>query len=189
MENYRLNQLTHFKWLNLFELNYLDKGKARQWILCSRKSNPVVDAHKPDAVFIVPIVQTAHGSRLVVIREFRPALWDWEYAFPAGLIDDNEDPKDTIRRELKEETGLDLKEIVHMSMPVYSSSGMSDESCLMAFVIAHGQLKPKRQDDEHIEPLLMDVSDIKDLLHSNHKIAGKAWGILYHFATVGRINF
>ena len=42
---------------------------------------------------------------------------------------------------------------------------------------------------EQIEVLLYDVDDIRALLNSKNKIAAKAWGLLYHFAATGCIEF
>ena len=190
MALFDIKKLTDCRWLNLFEMVYRRKNGQHTWIVCSRKDNPVIDAAKADAVFIIPIVQTPDGWRLVVTKEFRPAIWDWEYAFPAGLIDGGEPVETTIRRELKEETGLSVKRIVHISMPVYSSAGMSDESCVMALVEAEGTVSSAgNEGSEEIETLLLDVPQIRRLLASNKKVAGKAWGILYHFAATGRIEF
>ena len=187
---FRLNKITDCKWLNLFEVFYKHKTEQEKlWLMCSRKANPITDASKSDAVMIIPIVKTAQGNRLVVIKEFRVTIWDYEYSFPAGLIDDNEDISKTVERELKEETGLDVVKINHISMPVYSSSGMSDESNHMVLIEATGTIANKAShSDEDIEVFLMDVTDIKELLASDKKIAAKAWGLFYHYAQLGRIG-
>ena len=181
---YKLEKLTDCKWLNLFEMVYRRKsGRERSWILCSRKSNPVADASKADAVFIAATVKSEGKVKLVVTKEFRAAIWDYEYGFAAGLIDEGESVEETVKRELKEETGLDVVKIEHISMPVYSSAGMSDESCRMVMVEAEGEVSDKwLSENEDIEVLLMDAEEIKELLESDKKIAGKAWGIFYHFA-------
>jgi ADP-ribose pyrophosphatase len=187
---FRLKKLTDCKWLNLFEVFYKRKSdNEKSWLMCSRKTRPITDARTADAVVIIPVVRTEHGSRLAVTKEFRVPLWDYEYGFPAGLIDDGEDIKQTVARELKEETGLELVKIHHISMPVYSSAGMTDESCHM--VIAETEGTPSTQamhSDEDIEVLLMDAADIRELLASNKKVAAKAWGIFYHFAQAGKID-
>jgi ADP-ribose pyrophosphatase len=74
-------------------------------------------------------------------------------------------------------------------MPVFSSAGLTDESCHMVLVEAKGQVSDKWLDDtEDIEALLLDVEGIRDLLASNKKIAAKAWGLLYHYAQTGQID-
>ncbi|MHC5001334.1 MAG: NUDIX domain-containing protein [Planctomycetota bacterium] len=135
-------------------------------------------------------MRTPAGNRLVLTKEFRVPIDDVESGFPAGLIDANETIESTVRRELKEETGLDVVTIHHVSPPVYSSAGLSDESCCMVLVTAAG--KPSthlNESHELIEVLLYNVDDIRELLKSNKKIAAKAWGLLYHFAATGRIEF
>ena len=187
---FKLNKLTDSKWLNLFEIIYHRKAKQQKpWMMCSRKKRPITDADKADAVVIVPIVNTTEGKKLVVTKEFRVPIWDYEYGFAAGLIDDGENIEETVARELKEETGLDLVKINHISMPVYSSAGLTDESCCMVLVEAAGKISNEWLDgSEDIEALLVNVDDIRILLASDTKIAAKAWGLLYHYALTGKIE-
>ena len=187
-----IKKLTDEKWLNLYDIEYQRNNmqQPHHWLMCSRKDNPVADADKPDAVVIVAILQTPDGPRLVLTQEHRPAIGDVEYGFPAGLIDDGESIEATVKRELKEETGLDVVKICHVSMPVYSSAGLTDESCCMVLVEAAGTPSTDLNEEyEDIEVILMDVNDIRQLLKSNKKIAAKAWGLLYHFAVTGKIEF
>ena len=186
---YKLNKLTDCSWVNLFEVLFKRKtAPERSWLMVSRKNDPIADA-KPGAVVIIATINSGSGKRLVVTKEFRVPIWDYEYGFPAGLIDDGEDINETVRRELKEETGLDLLKINHISMPVYSSAGLTDESCLMVMAEAKGEVSDRwLEDGEDIETLLLDVDGIKELLSSGKKIAAKAWGTLYHYAETGRID-
>ncbi len=189
-DSYKLKKLTNCDWANMFDVRFKRKAQAeRSWVMCSRKDRPIEDAAKADAVVIVPTIETNEGRRLVVTKEFRVPIWDYEYAFPAGLIDNGEDMKQAVARELKEETGLELVRIRHVSMPVFSSAGLTDESCHMVLVEAKGEVSDKWLDDtEDIEVLLLDVEGIRELLASNKKIAAKAWGLLYHYAQTGQID-
>ena len=158
-------------------------------MMCSRKAEPITTDSAADAVIIVATINTPAGKRLVVTKEFRVPLWDYEYGFAAGLIDKGEEIEQTIARELKEETGLDLVKINHISKAVYSSAGLTDESCHMAIVEAAGE--PSNQwvvDNEDIEVLLLDVEGVRQLLDSDKKIAAKAWGLLYCWARSGKID-
>ena len=157
--------------------------------MCSRKNHPIEDATKADVVLIIPTIDSHEGKRLVLTKEFRVPIWDYEYGFPTGLIDDDEDVASAVSRELKEETGLDLVKINHISLPVFSSAGLTDESCHMVLVEADGEASNRwSEDTEDIEVLLLDVKGIRDLLASKKKIAAKAWGLLYHYAAIGRID-
>jgi 8-oxo-dGTP pyrophosphatase MutT (NUDIX family) len=55
-----------------------------------------------DSIVIVP--KTADG-RLVLIRQFRPAIGKHMLEWPAGQVDDGETPARAAERELLEETG------------------------------------------------------------------------------------
>lgn len=188
---YTIQKLTDQLWLNLYEVQYTAKdGSPHRWMMCSRKDRPVEQASRPDAVVIVPIVHTPQGNRLVLTKEYRAAIGDDEYGFPAGLIDDGESIETTVGRELKEETGLNVETILHISPPVYSSAGLTDESCCMVLVTASGiPSTDLNEAHEQIEVLLYDVNDIRALLKSTNKIAAKAWGLLYHFTVTGKIEF
>ncbi len=189
-DSYKLNKLTDCNWANLFEVRFKRKAQVeKSWIMCSRKDKPREDAGKADAVVIVATIDTDGGRRLVVTKEFRVPIWDFEYGFPTGLIDDGEDIEQTVSRELKEETGLDLVRIKHISAPVFSSAGLTDESCHMVLAEAEGQASDKWLDDtEDIEVLLLDIEGIRDLLASDKKVAAKAWGLLRYYAQTGQIE-
>ncbi len=97
--------------------------------------------------------------------------------------------EETVSRELREETGLELVRIECMSAPVFSSAGLTDESCHIALAEARGEVSDEwLEDSEDIEVLLLDVTGIRDLLASDKKIAAKAWGFLHHYATSGKIG-
>ena len=189
-EFYKLKKLTDCKWINFFDIVFQREGEAEKiWHMCSRKDKPIADAERADAVLIVPIIKTDQGNRLVVTKEFRIPIWDYEYGFATGLIDDGEDIAETVKRELKEETGLELVKINHVSRPVYSSAGMSDESCSMVLAEVEGTVSNQwLEDAEDIETLLMDVEQIRELLASDKKISAKAWGLFYHYAATGKIE-
>lgn len=190
MPDYEIEKLTDCTWLNLFEVRFTRKNQLeKSWLMCSRKNHPVEQAVKADVVMIVPTIDLPEGKRLVVTKEFRVPIWDYEYGFPTGLIDDGENVASAAARELKEETGLDLAKVNHISRPVFSSAGLTDESCHIVLVEAKGEASDKwSEEDEEIEVLLLDVQGIRDLLASKNKIAAKAWGLLYHYAATGRIG-
>ena len=119
-----VKKLTDYKWLNLFKLNSVNaKGKAVDWIFASRKNDPFKN-NDPDAVVIVATVDTIEGKKIVITKEYRAPINDYEYGFPAGLIDTDKTIEYTVENELKEETGLNLKKIIGKSNIVVSSAGL-----------------------------------------------------------------
>ena len=69
---------------------------------------PYYTLHVRDYVSILAL--TAEG-RVLIVRQYRPAAKQYTYELPCGLIDPGEQPVDTARRELVEETGYQAGEV------------------------------------------------------------------------------
>jgi ADP-ribose pyrophosphatase len=186
-----LRKLTNLRWLNLFEVEYEhDSGKRARWQFVSRKPAPDLTGSpaRPDAVFIVPILKSPQGNRLVVLKEFRVPLGDYEYTCPAGLIEPGEPIETTVRRELKEETGLELTKILAVGPPVVASAGMSDESAVVLFVECAGTPDTAGIDGtEEIEVLVLDYPQLVALRRESVRFSAKAWLVLLLFEALGEI--
>ena len=161
-------QLYTGKFLEVYLDTIYKNGKVINWERCSRKNNT-------KAVMIIPY--HVSKQKYVMIQEFRVPINDYEIGFPAGLIESNEDITEAIRRELKEETGLDLVEITKLSPFTYSSSGMTDEAIAIAFVNVTGSVNNKfLEPSEDIQPFFASKSEIKMLLTQDDlKWGSKAW--------------
>ncbi|HEV8058744.1 MAG TPA: NUDIX hydrolase, partial [Gemmataceae bacterium] len=166
-------------------------GREGTWIFASRRAKPYPLAKTCDAVVIVPLViEEGQPNRLIVIKEYRVTLETYEYTFPAGLVEPEEPIEQAIRRELKEETGLELLEIVSISPLTYSSSGLSDETAVVAFVKARRMPggRPNLQDSEIIEVLELDYEQVSRLCDNREPINGRSWCILNMYRQLGAIR-
>ena len=189
MEIKKADKLTDLKWLNLFDVAYVDKnGHSKSWQLATRAREPKCVTGrftKPDAVVIVPF--HTPENKIVITKEYRVPLADYEYGFPAGLVDDGESIEQAARRELKEETGLTLTRVISISPPIYSSAGMTDESVAMVYIECSG--KPStalNTASEAIEVELISRSQASRLCEDPAlKFDAKAWLVLSKFALNG----
>lgn len=191
-----ITTLADTKYLKIYNAEYTNKsGKSRNWYIASRKDldtlkntyfNGVED--NIDAVIIVAthVDKATHktSDKLVVIKQFRVPLNDYVYEIPAGLIDSGEDFETTVRRELKEETGLDLLEIdYNKTKPkAYISTGMTDESAALVYCTCLGEpSKDYLEPDEDIEVMLLSRQEAKTLISSDEKIDIKAFLAIQNF--------
>lgn len=183
MEVNDIKKLTDYKWLNLFEIAFTDnEGRNNSWLMASRHKDPsFARAVKlPDAVVIIP--WHIKEQKLVLLREFRVILNNWLYAFPAGLLDPGETVESTARRELFEETGLELKEIHTVSPPLYSSAGLTDETISLIFAFCDGTPTKLSSRSEEAETLLVSRDEAKMLLQDkNAAFDVRAWMALFSF--------
>tara|TARA_Y100000310_G_C20703345_1_gene832113 strand:- start:709 stop:1311 length:603 start_codon:yes stop_codon:yes gene_type:complete len=186
-----LEKLTSTKWLNLFRSHTRNvKGKTVEWFFASRSKDPLKDVNTSCAVLIVPIYKSDQRNLLVMTKEYRYPLRDYMYGLPAGLIETGDTLEHTIEKEIKEETGLEVKEILDISKPVYTSPGFSDECINIAIVEVTGEISEDYQDDhEDIKVLLCDIEDVEDILRNTSKLDAKVWTILYHFLLKNKISF
>ncbi len=95
------------------------------------------------------------------------------------------------RRELKEETGLDVTKIVRVSPPLVGSAGLSDETATHIYVECAGETSNEGlEDTEDIEACLLDLSELRELLADDSQkksVRLYTTGLMFDFA--GRIAF
>jgi len=186
-----VEKITNCRHLNMYEISYIDQnGIEKLWQFTTRADKPKCVTGQfdmPDAVVIVPFHKGK--DKLVIIKEYRVPLGDYQYGFPAGLVDEGETIQQTCTRELKEETGLNVIRIIKISPPVYSSSGMSDESVSMVYVECDGTPSNKgNEGSEDITTIFVSMPEASELCKdSKIKLDVKTWLVLFSFAETGRI--
>ena len=191
MEIKGAKKLTNLKWLNMFDVAYVDKnGRNKSWQIATRARQPKCVSGRftePDAVVIVPFHTSE--NKIVITREYRVPLADYEYGFPAGLVDDGESIEQAVQRELKEETGLNLTRVISTSPPVYSSAGMTDESVAMVYIECNGRPSTAGNTaSESIEIDFVSPSQAARLCDNpTLKFDAKAWLVLYNYSKTGHL--
>lgn len=185
-----IKTLSKTKYLSLYSADYINKkGNIKNWTIASRKDIETIEnkffygeEDKIDAVVIV--AKHVDEDKLVVIRQFRVPINDYVIELPAGLIDGNEKFEEAVRRELKEETGLNLIDIdiEGTKEKAYVSPGMTDESVALVKCTCNGVVsKEHLEEDEDIEVVMLSKEDAKKIIASKENIDVKALLAIQNF--------
>ena len=172
--------------LNYYHLLYENRlGKDKVYEMISRdkdiQNGSDLNSREPQAVVLV--VFNKDYSKLLLNLEFRMAVDEMVYNMPAGLIEQGENVEDAARRELKEETGLDLVTVVDILNPAYSSVGISNEKTVCVICTAEGELGGNPEPDEEIECNWYSKEDIIRLINDKSvKMAARTQMLCYLWA-------
>jgi len=78
---------------------------------------------QPDYVAVLAVTP---DSRILLVRQYRPAIERFSLELPAGMVDRGEDPQATAARELLEETGYPTISIERIGLSATCSSRISN---------------------------------------------------------------
>ena len=157
------------KFITRYDVDYLTaEGHSKTYEIVSRNKNiqTLEDLQNKTPDSVIMILTDESGERILINREYRMAMAQWIYNFPAGLIDPGETPKESAKRELWEETGLDLIRIDDVLDNSYSAVGFSNERNITVFGEASGEFRKSTSDAEEIIPGWYTKEEIRELLRT-----------------------
>lgn len=162
------------KWLDFKDAAYIDKtGKEQHWQYIQRTGGKQV------------VTMACHDDqgRYVIIKQPRvPLGGKINWGFPAGLVDPGESIEQAAKREMKEETGYDEKNVVitSVSKPLPKSAGLTDEaSTFLTCRLIGNAGKQELEQTENIERFLMLPREVIALGNSidpsKESVANELW--------------
>ena len=164
----RVNKIYEGRFLTYYIAEYINKeNQVKKYELVSRNKELNPDNFgeiRKNGVAIVAV----DGDKVLLEKEYRLACNKWIYSFPAGLIDEGETLEEAAKRELFEETGLELYEIDEVLPFVHSSIGICDDSLSTVFGKARGTIKDSIYADEEIITKWYTKEECKELLLGNN---------------------
>ena len=118
----------------------------------------------PGASLAVPIT---NDGQVVLLRQYRFAVQARLLEFPAGTLEESEDPLESMQRELGEEAGYSARQWDLLG-PMLPCPGYSDEviHCFLARELTPLENPAAGDDDEDLEVVLMSPAQLDAALAS-----------------------
>lgn len=159
-------------------------GNKKIYEMVSRDKNitSLEDIVREKCDAVVLIVTSADGEKLLLNKEYRMAVGGFAYNFPAGLIDAGETPEVAAKRELWEETGLNLFAIDEVLPLSFSGVGITNERSCCVLGKAEGEFSPSTSDEEEIEARWYTKDEVRELLKTSTAFAARTQAYCYWWA-------
>jgi ADP-ribose pyrophosphatase len=133
---------------------------------------------------VAVIVPVAADGKLILLRQYRPAVGAWLYELPAGLIERGERPRECAVRELEEETGFTASEVKEL-FSSYSSPGWSTERHYFFLARGLGRGKQRLDEDERLTVKALAADELQRMIRDGRIIDGKTiQGIFYYLQEI-----
>jgi ADP-ribose pyrophosphatase len=113
----------------------------------------------PGGALAIPI--TAEG-KLVLVRQYRFAVQGRLLEFPAGTVEPNEDPLETVKREIEEETGYHARQ--------WDKLG----EFFLARDLEKLETPPEQDEDEDIETVLLTPEELEKAILTGESVDAKS---------------
>ena len=168
-EDYEKMKVVGKELVGSFQQGYI--GKDTYKVTLANGKEVIVDTitknKRPgDAAVIVPITEE---EKFVMVVQSRPNTRPGVVIeFPAGMVDDGEDPKVSARRELLEETGYECDDI-YLLEEHYQDQGCSE--AVIRMYVATGCRKVAQQkldSDENLDFVEMEYDEILNLIKNSN---------------------
>jgi ADP-ribose pyrophosphatase len=126
----------------------------------------------PGGALALPV--TSEG-KLILVRQYRFAVGTRVLEFPAGTVEVNEEPLDTVKREIQEETGYSAKKWQKLG-EFFLAPGYSDEIiyAFMAQDLEKLEKPPAQDDDEDIEVLVWSPEELEKAILEGEFVDAKS---------------
>lgn len=130
----------------------------------------------PGAVAVIPKMD---DGKYLFVRQFRKPLDRTIVEIPAGKLEKGEDPKETAKRELYEETGYTCQQLNHI-ISFYTSPGFANEIIHLYEASNLTEGVQQTDEDEFVDVLKLTLDEAQELVEQQQIIDAKtAYAVLY----------
>jgi ADP-ribose pyrophosphatase len=140
--------------------------------------------HQADYIAIVALTPT---GQMPLVRQFRPAIERFTWELPAGLVDPGEDPAETAKRELSEETGYPARKLVSLGTTAPCTARFSN--WMHSFFVETGEREAHFTPEPGMEVRLIDPKDLPGLISSGEFVSQHHIGALFQASLRSLLRF
>ena len=164
-----------------------------QWMsIVSRdvQFSPGADAETYYAIqqpsYVAAVASTPEG-RILLVRQYRPAIERFSLELPGGLVDQNEDVSYAMVRELLEETGYPTQSIDLIGNAATCSSRISN--CMYSFFIRTGPRVSSFVEEPGVSVSSATPDELRELIHAGKFSEQTHLGVLALAMVKGLLTF
>ena len=143
--------------------------------------------HSVSQTDYVAIVARTPDGKIPIVRQYRPALENFTWELPAGMLDQDEQPIDCCRRELLEETGFPAQK-VH-ALGTYASCTARLSNQIHTFFVETGPRSEHPAVEAGIELKLVSMDELAKLILAKEFVLQMHIGALMLAGMHGYIDF
>ncbi len=154
-------------------------------IILEKKDGTAVKHAVVRFVKTISVLPVTADGQIVLERQFRSAVGGWVVETPAGKIDGDEDPYETVSREVEEEIGYRVHE-AHLVGEGWVSCGYTDE--YMYYFIARVEAIPPTarhrfpDHDEEIETIAVTLEEALAMIERREITDAKTILLVFAYA-------
>ncbi|TJX61439.1 NUDIX hydrolase [Soehngenia saccharolytica] len=137
----------------------------------------------PGAVAIIAINE---NKEMIMIRQYRKAIDKILLEIPAGKLELNEEPIESAKRELKEETGYTADKIEYV-MEFYTSPGFSNEKIYLFLAQGLTEGEQELEVGEYIDVEKYSLDELMKMIKLGEIVDSKTIiGISYYYNMINK---
>lgn len=121
----------------------------------------------------VGIIAFDEDNKLWMVKQYRKAIDKVTLEIPAGLVESNELPIETAKRELQEEIGFYPEKISYL-FDMHASPGFTNDK--LSFFLAKNLVKSEleQDEDENVEASLYEIDDLYNMIENGELTDAKS---------------
>lgn len=135
------------------------------------------------------ILAVTKNREAVLIKQYRHGVQDFLWEIPGGVVEDQEDPAEGVKRELLEETGYRASDIVRVGK-IYPNPALQTNTMHCFLALDAEKVADQHLDDgEQIEVHLVPLDEVFEMLKRGEFSHALQVAVLFHaFVHLGCIK-